>query len=877
MMFFVFVVALLYLQVAWGAETNLRTVGSRTITNVKKQDIAAAPYKPFAHTDALMEAVHSGKMVFEVIESMQDTTTIKNLADYMEMKSKALYDTKTIYSFDGESGQFVSLDHPDSTVRELSAEHLLHCTSAAERSPEPGTVLLGTSRGSWYSELSKSKRTLAQANLLQPHHHDELNSLLIVRKVTAVKADENGCFHMATESIKPIELFAGVRVEALVKYPFRHAFSKNTATRNLQGENIAQPDQPIIACAAPGEADDGMTKNPDPAFGIAGLDIDTAYTKGCIQYNYNDNAFDMNYDYNTQSAVSQQLTIIDGVICNNCYAYLGAGFLVIAEYSNSGETISAEIKLAGGTGANVDIAVNNPSISGSQTVPLLGKGGSTSIPLGSSGVTINVGFGGLTADISGSGSATGSAGFAAGFSDNLAIGLLYAGGSFQYPSSDISSYQAPTWHNSDIQLTSMNLVVDLIALLDVSVTWGELNANGDIALGTHVELDYGTSNQGLSATLGGDSGSGSACTDDTNCGNRKLSVSTSAGKLTVPAFKPGDSIPLTYAYSNLSPNSASVAFFSLVDEDTKHAYQIMTETFTASASGNGKVSTKWIVPWDVNMLSAALMHIDIKTSNKLSLVASTPQFTLEMTSITATGIFTWPHANTIFTVNAKRRITWRAALLTYFEVTPGSYRHGYIKKCQNAKIELYGEKLNHQNGRVLASMTYNVPNGKSKTFRNTGSAVITIPADVVNGFDRFYFVVRSNSHHNVAGFSTGFFRFSNSFSKVPIPVAAFKTYGALARFKAIVGTGLTNSCAAPTPGGFDGKTPGFRALAAPEPQKQQVRSLQSACSNQQLSLTYFVTSSGSLSTLCVSDLCANVGITSSSIQLMSPQSSCFNV
>lgn len=132
--------------------------------------------------------------------------------------------------------------------------------------------------------------------------------------------------------------------------------------------------------------------------------------------------------YSFQPFPSLMTYDISGVKCNNCYAFFGAGFLAVFEYR--GSSVSAEVKVGGGAGYNVDILMNNPFISGTSSNPNVISGGpSLSIPIGSSFLSLNIALGGIGAVISGTGSATGSAETGAGWSVTASAGVMYAGGS----------------------------------------------------------------------------------------------------------------------------------------------------------------------------------------------------------------------------------------------------------------------------------------------------------------------------------------------------------------------------------------------------------------------------------------------------------------
>ena len=249
------------------------------------------------------------------------------------------------------------------------------------------------------------------------------------------------CTNIHTEPIHPIELFEKFRVESLGERPYNHNYGKyevvtdqdkkkeSVPKRELFSKN-AKPDSPILACSAQSWA-------PFTAGGIKsnyGVLIPSTYTPpvlpstddqtsflaelsvldgGCIEYSKDfSGSFNFNYDATNKRAITQSLPLggasVTGVTCDGCYAYLGAGFLLIFEYTKgSSPKISAEGKIAGAAGFNAVVNIVNPSISGSSTLTLVKADTTfTAVSLGS-GLTFEYKFGGLTALMTGSGSATG--------------------------------------------------------------------------------------------------------------------------------------------------------------------------------------------------------------------------------------------------------------------------------------------------------------------------------------------------------------------------------------------------------------------------------------------------------------------------------------
>ena len=111
---------------------------------------------PFPHVEPFANALVMGKQAFEVHEENEDPSTW----DFSSARvlGKASYSTTHSYTLQHPPGLHFNLDllTPDiahTTIRDLSAHHLIHCHDDPAESSittlSVGSILLGTVKGSW--------------------------------------------------------------------------------------------------------------------------------------------------------------------------------------------------------------------------------------------------------------------------------------------------------------------------------------------------------------------------------------------------------------------------------------------------------------------------------------------------------------------------------------------------------------------------------------------------------------------------------------------------------------------------------------------------------------------------------------------------------
>ena len=388
----------------------------------------------FVHAQPLVAALRRGEEKFEVVENNEDVDDW-DPKDDMDDDGRVIFETTTSYQLKASPDNYLLLDDikeedASSHIRGLSEDHILHCGRALESGHrwQSGSIVLGTDRGAW-SRLPHVNRHLEESFLPLHINHAvgrRKQGFLVLRRITEIHAmDDSECIKIHTEAIHPIELFEKFRVESLGQRPYNHNYGKYETVleeRELFSK-FAQPDSPIQHCTSSSFSPftTGFYGKYSFVLGNPSSGHDDAFTfvaeasllnGGCVEYSKDfSGGFNFNYDSVSKGASTQSIPLggssVTGVTCDNCYAYLGAGFLLILEYT-SGFSISAEGKVAGDAGFNAVVNIVDPTVSGSASVTLVSASSQWGgVALGSSGLQFLYKFGGLTALVSGTGSAKG--------------------------------------------------------------------------------------------------------------------------------------------------------------------------------------------------------------------------------------------------------------------------------------------------------------------------------------------------------------------------------------------------------------------------------------------------------------------------------------
>ena len=515
----------------------------------------------------------------------------------------------------------------------------------------------------------------------------------------------------------------------------------NTSVSTTEGRKlfttIVTPTSPLVACD-------------DPSWGsgywIYGGSSSEAYmyelglTMGCAEYS-NDvpGSFNFNYDYSTGKAVNPSIGLLQGISCGNCFAFLGAGLLAIAEYRNS--KIYFQISVGGGAGFNASLVVKglNISVSGSTTYNLLSEAANyATFPIGG-GLSLQYKVGGLTALLSGSGQLTGSASFGAGVSASATMSVMYNGSAVSFPNTAFLSYTPPYYNAKLSGYFSVRCDLTGTEMFQLSYS-GFVSAAFSVQLTGYVQYTQLINFQTTSASVYAPK----------NTTSRKLS---DTGMLT---FQAGDNVQISFTYRDFHVDEEIVLFYSLSTGTDE--YPIMRQKYFVRESV-GSFEATWTVPWNSilcgqssNSLTTA--RIIVRASNLLTHSTETDSFALTMYG-DSHSIFSSPSLSEVVPTEKPHEVIWRADLLKLFQPDSSSVAQWYgdEKLVESVNLEIVSEKVS-ANGIVLHSQTILLTNS---SVPNIGSAVITIPKDISQTGDRFYFKVLSTNTLNIFGWSRYFF------------------------------------------------------------------------------------------------------------------------
>jgi hypothetical protein len=440
--------------------------------------------------------------------------------------------------------------------------------------------------------------------------------------------------------------------------------------------------------------------------------------------------------------------LADGITCEECYAFLGAGILIILQYGYNGDSFDIEVKGGGGAGVSAFINMKNPSISAARTL-VLQKPATKYLKTSFGGLYFSYKFGGMNATLSGSGGARGSMRFGSAQSAYGAQGLLYSSSDgLSFPSVYRSQSISPSLSTSTISASSLNLGLELMAAQNFAVGYSSyLSIEFDANIAGSIEYSYGPSSFASVSVL-----SGNADADRTS---RTLRTQNdAAANASYLNFVPGDVTVIKFEYSDFNPLESTILFYSIQKSDG-NTHPIMQRNFTSSSTGSGIFETSWTVPWDFALAGEGRdnTQVVVKVSNSLfnsykSESFATTLFTEE------DGIFSAPHAFEVIAVMTPYTLRWASTLLHYFR--PTQWGTGFGEEVQSSAVtfEVVAERI-FLNGSVRSSIPYrNLTQGPVS---NTGECVVTFPESLLDTGDRFYISVHAKGNSETSGWSKAYF------------------------------------------------------------------------------------------------------------------------
>jgi hypothetical protein len=420
---------------------------------------------------------------------------------------------------------------------------------------------------------------------------------------------------------------------------------------------------------------------------------------------------------------------------------------VIAQYGYNGNSkYDVEVKVGGGLGISATIAVKDPSISSMTLISLLPADiefTRSSISLG--GISLDYKFGGLTATVSGTGSATGDLRFGSTQRAGGTMGLMY---STPKGYSRINTYEAENVEpNSKSTLSTTSPFSVALELQGVQ--------NFKISYYGVVDLLFDATLTGAVSYSLGSSGSASVAVYPDNY-YRKLNENEVQETATQPSelnFIPGETTVILFKYSGFNPSEDIILFYSIKTLDSEH--QIMQRNFTTSKSGSGVFEGMWSVPWDFSLSGkgANSTQIIVKASNSVEKKFDSKPFGITLFTETD-GIFTSPSTAESIPVGKLYTLRWAADFLHYFKPAYWGAELGEEVITSDVIFEIVAERV-LPNGLVNTSVSYqNLTQGPVP---NTGECVVTFPRTLLGMGDRFYINVISTNNSDTHGWSADYF------------------------------------------------------------------------------------------------------------------------
>ena len=448
------------------------------------------------------------------------------------------------------------------------------------------------------------------------------------------------------------------------------------------------------------------------------------------------------------AAIKASIQLSTGIICKNCYAYMGAGILIIIQYGYGGSQFDFEVKAGGGVGLSANVAMQDPSIRSMNQISLLSPSNLFStVPLGKA-VQLRYKFGGLTADLSGSGSATGSLTIGESQSAYVSQGLLYSASSGSRSINTYSSTKAvPYSTTSTLKTSSLSVTVALTAV-----------ENFEISYLTFISISFNATLTGTVSYSIGFSGYASVAVhrNDTKkeLPARKLeNEQESSMEIPYLNFLPGDVTVILFEYSGFNPSEEIILFYYVQRSDTE--YPIMQKNFTTSESGSGFFEGFWSMPWDYTLAGVGTKNImiSVRASNSISKKFISESFGISIFT-DSDGIFSAPSPSEAIPIGSPYTLRWTADLLHYFQPTRFGGYLGYDIIATEVHFEVIAEKI-FLNGTVKSSTFYrNLTQGPVP---NTGEYIVTFPLVLLDMGDRFYINVRSTNNSDIYGWSKNYF------------------------------------------------------------------------------------------------------------------------
>jgi hypothetical protein len=705
---------------------------------------------PYLHTTQLFNAIHTGKTSF--------THTFKNpiIIDtdddpdktYEKLSTQSIRETtSTITLF--SNVQYRSLDHVQNAKNIIiNADNIIDCNKN-----------INIKSGDYYVGTTNSSNTGVSGFSNYGSKVGFVFSREVVDK-THVIYDSKECVKSFTKLVHPVQI-VNTHIQSLVQFPYSRVIIPTDPKRNLKGDPFTTVDSPMLLCT-----NDKFTKNTGlvhksgkDSKNFHGIPINYEYSLDTNGYEclYADATVpgSINFNHATGTkAIKPTINLGTGIVCNNCYSFIGASILVVINiFGGKTRIVTFEAKDAGGVGFNIGVDITNPSFSASKYVNLAGPGPVSSIPIAYD-LTLDINFAGAWATIKGTGSSKGQAKFSSGYTFYEEDSVMYANSKWSAKHTlTNNNHLKPVYSESGFKLstTKLNAIVSVSARIAYSVGGSipvvDIGASVDFSSVLTATIQYSKQTSGKDFSM-----------SFMESSERKLTTQTSKTHI----YYPGDKVRFKIKYEHFNPNEKTEFYLThhhpyempnkdkVMDKGT--GTPLAKHTFKTSSTGSGEQTIDWTVPHDSNLMQSNNdgNYFSIHSSSHLKRYYSDKHHLMQKRDRRSSNIIQYPSDGIDLPVNVPIDIRWDKYRLGYFRHLPGTDGLGSVKQSKNITLIIIAYDK-HGNGNAYR-LVNDIP--------NSGQRRVILPASLRNKGDKFKIGIHDSREYTKIGWHHGEFQLS---------------------------------------------------------------------------------------------------------------------
>ena len=779
----------------------------------------------YQHTRVLFEAVRAGQSTFSHVE--KKTEFAGDVGDYKNVVSQAFHTTTTTGTLFPDK-KYLSLDDEKvfSGVAAMGDSSVIFCASSVSA----GDYIIGTSEGKWFSQYG------AHAN------HGSKTGFVFAREVestTPVTMNGRQCHNVITSVVHPLQIVQHTEIRSEIQFPFsvnsvpgtagesKAAFKKSfaaerklgavakaavavkdKATAAVQAAKEAgtsgffgTPDEPLLLCDDEEMTDKLGTLSKTGSGTVPGYsNLPWSYA---LDLNGNEcvaieakvpGSYNFNWARGTEAVKKLPIGPSNlGITCTNCYAFLGASILAVANiFGGKLSTFAFEVKRTGGAGFSLELEIKNPSVQASKYFNLMAASSArTTIPL-AYGIALKVGFGGAWATVSGTGSIEGSGSFGTGYTLAVEDSITYgkANGWTNRQKITDSDNLDPEYSYEGLKLGKASYRASVVAALSTRIVFelgGYIGKYGIAAsfstvmtaTGQFTYFKSGSTPPSMKIAASYDNGARALASSlqtknfwDGLFGNSRSQQQQQQLSSPANTYYTGDQMHFDVDYANMNPNEDHTMFLSLHrDGDESQGYPIAAQNFRTSSTGFGKVRVAWEIPHNTNFdqnTQAARWHASVHCSGHNFDRWHSQRFHIKHSRrnehMPGPETFGYPRDGSIVSAGEKTKMRWNRHSLHSFKAIPGTDGMGQETESSRVTIIIVAED---ENGlRTAWELASNVP--------NTGEMDVVFPAFLRSQGRRFFAVMHDALEYSLMAWGSGYFQINPPISQqpaqMPVPV-----------------------------------------------------------------------------------------------------------